>query len=535
MSFFIFRNATIEPFFQGTEFAFSQYYDINYLPEDVNHYIWFYQVPFNAEHNSLSEEINQYFNNLLFVLERVQKDKTFLVFSLNDYLNFTYSSGDFQLKKAIDHFNKRILDLADSQSNVKVIDFRNFTDNYGRDELIDWKYYYNAQIYLNLKLIKPFKVWFQRQLDAINFKRKKCIIVDLDNTMWGGVLGEEGLHGIQIGNDYPGAAFLHFQKTIIELVNHGIILAICSKNNEEDILEVWEKNPFNLVNSKHVSAHRINWNNKADNIKEIIQELNIGADSVVFIDDNPTEREIVKHYLPEVAVPEFPKHPYLLPDFSKYIIESYFRNYNVTEEDQKKTEQYKLRSARAKAQESFSDISEYLRSLDIEIQIQTLNDFNIERISQMTQKTNQFNLTTHRYDVPTIRSMHESGSLIYTASVKDKFGDNGITGLMIVNTNKQNATAQIDTYLLSCRILGKGIEDAFFQFIINNLYALGYKEVEASFIPTSKNAQVSNFCERQGFEVVKQNETGAKYYSKKLNDTNYEINPLYKINLINHA
>jgi FkbH-like protein len=533
MSSYIFRNSTIEPFFQGAEYSFSQYYDINHIPENVNTFIWFYQVPFGTERKSLIEEIEQYYKNLVFVSNRISKNKLFLVFTLHDYLNFNFSSGDFELKNTIDDFNRKIIKLMEEHVNLKVIDFRDFTCKFESDELIDWKFYYNAQIYLNLKLINPFKTWFQSQLNAVLYKRKKCIIVDLDNTLWGGVLGEEGIHGIQIGNDYPGSAFLHFQKALIELVNNGVILALCSKNNEQDILDVWEQNPYNIINKKHISAYRINWNNKADNIREIIQELNIGADSVVFVDDNPTEREIIKHYLPDVEVPDFPEHPYLLPRFTKNLVESYFVNYRTTEEDLKKTEQYQMNAARAKAQESFSDISEYLESLEIEIKVEPINEFNIERIAQMTQKTNQFNLTTRRYDVSSIRSMHDSGALIYVASVKDKFGDNGITGLIIIeSTGSENA--KIDSYLLSCRILGKGIEDAFFLYTLQMLKERNIKKVESIFIPSSKNAQVANFYDKFGFELCKEEE-GSKNYVFNLDEHQLEIKPYYKITTTSHA
>ena len=176
-----------------------------------------------------------------------------------------------------------------------------------------------------------------------------------------------------------------------------MILTICSKNNEQDVLEAWDKNPFILLKKDDFSAYRINWTDKVTNIRELADELNIGLDSMVFVDDNPTERELVKQMLPMVSVPDFPEHPYMLLEFFKQLVNDYFKVYSITEEDRKKAEQYKAAASRLRMQKKFADFDEFLESLDIQIIIEAVNEFNIQRIAQMTQKTNQFNLTTKRY------------------------------------------------------------------------------------------------------------------------------------------
>lgn len=237
----------------------------------------------------------------------------------------------------------------------------------------------------------------------------------------GGVLGEDGIDGIKIGGDYPGKAFLYFQEGLLELAKRGVILTICSKNNERDVLDLWEKNPFVLLRKEHFSAWRINWRNKADNIRELSEELNIGLDSLVFVDDNPTERELVRQMLPMVEVPEFPKQPYMLPDFLISLSDRYFRVYSVTEEDRRKTEQYKANASRTQERKKFVDFDQYLQSLEIEMRIEPISSFNVSRIAQMTHKTNQFNLTTRRYSESDLMGFSSEGWLIYCLSVKGSF------------------------------------------------------------------------------------------------------------------
>lgn len=243
----------------------------------------------------------------------------------------------------------------------------------------------------------------------------------------------------------------------------------------------------------------------------------------MFVDDNPTERELIKQTLPMVEVPEFPAQPYELPVFFKELVEKYFRVYSVTSEDKKKTEQYKANAQRAQAQRSFVDFDSFLESLNIQITIEAANDFNIQRIAQMTQKTNQFNLTTKRYTDTDVRQFVEEGWKIWCISVADKFGDNGISGCVMVNG------CEIDTFLLSCRILGKGIEIAFAKMILSMLKDNGVESVKASFIPTVKNAQVKEFYEKCGFTCNAEDGEGRKSYALDLEDADLKIKDYYHI------
>lgn len=524
MNTFVFRNNTVEFFFGSKDTTYSGYDDISFIPVDADEYIWSYQVPIKEDADQMVAETESYIDKLGLVLNSVPSDKRFIIFTLSNIFSLQYTGDDFRLREAVMQFDKYAYDMERQYPNIKILDLDEFLLRYPSSEWIDWKYFFISQQIFNPRLASPFKKWFHRKLEEIDLKRKKCLVLDLDNTLWGGVLGEDGIDCIKIGGDYPGKAFLFFQRALVELSRNGVILTICSKNNEHDVMELWEKNPFMALKKENIAAYRINWNNKADNIAALSKELNIGLDSMVFIDDNPTERELIRQSLPMVEVPDFPKEPYELPTFFKSLLDKYFRIYSVTDEDKKKTEQYKANAARAREQTHFTDMTSFLRSLQMKITIEPLNDFNLDRIAQMTQKTNQFNLTTKRYTDADIRKMQEEGCKIWCISVEDRFGDNGITGLIIIKDNT------IDELLLSCRILGKGIEFAFVKTILKTLRDAGLKEINAEYIPTAKNGQVSDFYDRCGFTLVGE-DNHVKEYKLDLNKARLDVEEYYQITI----
>ena len=524
MKYFVFRNNTIERFFPK-RYLFSGYDDISDVPSDVDGYIWFYQLPVKYDQELLCSEIRGYAQKLSFVLAQVNGTKPFIVLTMDEGgYTVPFTSG-LEILGAVSDYNAALLQAEADHPNVKMVDFREFTRQYPAGEVFDWKFWFISQMGMNPMLTKPFMDWFNHKMGQVSLKRKKCLVLDLDNTLWGGVLGEDGIEGIKLGGDYPGKAFHYFQEALLELSKSGVILTVCSKNNEADVLEAWDKNPFMVLRKDNFASWRINWTDKATNIKEIAEELNIGLDSFVFIDDNPTERELIKQVLPMVEVPGFPVQPYELPVFFKEIVEKYFRVYSVTSEDKKKTEQYKANAQRAQAQRSFVDFDSFLESLDIQIAIEAANEFNVPRIAQMTQKTNQFNLTTKRYTDADVRSFMQAGRRIWCVSVADKFGDNGITGCIMVNGDT------IDTFLLSCRILGKGIEIAFIKKILTILAESGVEKVKADYLPTAKNAQVKDFYDRCGFTCIAEEPDGKRSYILELKDADLNIKDYYHINL----
>lgn len=521
MSYFVFRNNTVERFFPK-DYVFSGYDDISVIPVDSNGYIWFFQAPIGYYREASVEEIRGYQQKFKFVLNQIDASKTVIALTMEDIYSSPFTEDDYTVRYAIEQYNAALYEEEKVHSNLKVIDYSEFTRNYPVIDLFDWKFYFISQMGINPKLTKDFQTWWDRKLESIALKRKKCVVLDLDNTLWGGVLGEDGISGIKIGGDYPGKAFAFFQKSLQQLSKAGVILTVCSKNNEVDVLEAWEKNPFMVLKKDNFAAYRINWTDKATNIRELATELNIGLDSFVFVDDNPTERELIKQMLPTVSVPDFPAQPYELPMFFKKMVDDYFKVYSVTDEDKKKTEQYKANAARAQAQQSFTDFSAFLESLDIKMTIEAANEFNIPRIAQMTQKTNQFNLTTKRYTDADVRRFVDEGWKIWCISVADKFGDNGITGAIMINDN------EIDSLLLSCRILGKGIEKAFLKSVLSLLKEKGIDSIRAEYLPTLKNGQVADFYDKCGFKCTSEIE-GRKSYVIDFTTADLEIEKYYHI------
>lgn len=520
---YVFRNNTVERFFPKG-YKFSGYDDISVIPSDYDCYIWWYQVPIKFDRQILVEEINGYIQKFNFILQRIDPQKMLIALTLEVFYDVPFTDNDYLLSKIVSNYNTALFEAERLYANVKVIDFREFIRQYTNSELMDWKYYFISQMGISPKLSKSFQAWWNRKLDGIALKRKKCLVLDLDNTLWGGVLGEDGIDGIQIGGDYPGNAFLYWQEALSQLAQTGIILAICSKNNEQDVFDAWDKNPFIILKKSSFSAYRINWIDKATNIKELADELNIGLDSFVFVDDNPSERELIKQTLPMVSVPDFPEKPYMLPAFFKQLVNDYFKVYSITKEDLTKTEQYKANANRAKLQKEFVDYEMFLQSLEMQITIESVNEFNIQRIAQMTQKTNQFNLTTKRYTDMDVRNFILAGWNIYCVSVSDKFGDYGITGCIMINNNNE-----IDTFLLSCRILGKGIEEVFAKKLFSILLSKGFVELKACYLPTAKNTQVKDFYNKLGFDCVLESEDGKKNYVANLKSMNLDIKDYYNI------
>lgn len=527
MKYYIFRNFTIENFFPPETFSFSGYGDINNIDQKADAFIWFYLLPFKADTEKVIQEITDFYHKIELILTQIPKQKPFFIFTLVRTFHNQWQNSDSVLDSAINELNQKIYDFAVDCPNIKIINFSDFTQRCTRLKLIDWKYYYISQIMINPQLKAGFQQWFLQQVNAIHGIRKKCLVLDLDNTLWGGILGEDGIDGIQLGNTYPGNSFRDFQQHLRQAAQNGVILTACSKNNEEDVIEAWERNPSMILKKKHFAAYKINWQDKASNIMALAQELNIGLDSMVFIDDNPAERELIRQTLPEVSVPDFPAQPYQLPLFFTEIYERYFQIYALTKEDLTKTNQYQANAQRIQFEKKFTTLKDYLASLEMELKIQPANRFNTPRIAQMTQKTNQFNLTTRRYREDEIHSFHAQKHLVLCMAVKDKFGDNGITAAGIIKLDKNKRTAEIDTFLLSCRILGRGIESVFLKFILNKLKTLNYTNIEAAYIPTHKNKQTADFYDKLDFKVSEQS-NGAKRYHLELTN-NYTIDDFYKV------
>ena len=329
----------------------------------------------------------------------------------------------------------------------------------------------------------------------------KCLVLDLDNTVWGGVIGDDGLEGIALGQGSPlGEAYTAFQEYARELSRRGVILAVCSKNDEANALEPFEKHPDMVLKRGDIASFVANWSNKADNIRAIAEELNIGLDALCFIDDNPFERNLVRQELPMVAVPEVSDdptgYPVALSDAG------YFEGLSVTDEDRERTSQYQGNKARDALKAAVTDLPSYLRGLEMELIWKRFDKIGMQRIVQLINKSNQFNLTTRRYtDEDIVAVMADPDAFGLQLRLTDRFGDNGIIAI-IIGRLLENKDLYVDTWLMSCRVLGRQVEPTTLNLIAQEATRLGARRIVGEYIPTKKNAMVKDHYVRLGFTVM---------------------------------
>ncbi|MBA7536951.1 hypothetical protein ES705_29217 [subsurface metagenome] len=462
----------------------------------------------NKTLKEVQEEINQLFEfntqnlNSYFFVSNVLIES-----SINVLYNYNKTGCPKQLQT---EFNLFLNKKADRHERFFVLDIVSIIEQYGIKNIYDNNLWLYGKIRFNKLGNEQIINKIKYLIHAILNQTKKCLVLDLDNTLWGGIIGEDGIDGIKLGKDNIGNVYYNFQKIIAEIKKKGILLVLCSKNNLDDAKEVFEKHEFSILKWDDFIIKKIDWKPKYENIKEIARELNIGDDSLVFIDDNPFEREIVGTNT-EVVVPEFPENIEDLMDFILEVDERYFSKMNITNEDTQKTKQYIDNVKREEIKASTKTLEEYVRTLKMELTIEPFKDVNLARISQLTQKTNQFNFTTKRYSENDISNLsHNSNNIIFTGRVKDKFGDYGIVLLLIVEV--QSKQAFIDTFLMSCRVIGRFVENTFINKIIEILKFKGVEKIFASYIPTKKNILVKEKYDEFGFDLVKKEKDGEKEY-----------------------
>lgn len=412
------------------------------------------------------------------------------------------------VSETVAEFNSLLLALKERYSNIHIIETDKLIIGSSQIPVYDLRnLYVSSQPFTNDFLYRVSLEWFAYIKSIIGIT-KKCLVVDLDNTLWGGVVGEVGPLGIALGPDYPGNAFVAFQKVLLEYYHRGIILAINSRNNPADVLEVFEKNPHMVLKESHFACIVTNWETKADNLIHIAKELNIGLDSMVFIDDDAMNRDLVKTQLPEVSVPDFSLQPETyahtllnLPDF---------HSLTLTEEDMRRGEMYASERKRKEIQTKAPTLKEYLTTLNIQVRITINNRDVIPRLSQMTQKTNQFNLTTLRATESEISDWIENEALVYAGEVSDNFGSYGLT-LMSSFHPKSETELSLEVCLMSCRVMGREVEHAFFESIAHDLVSRGYTTVHATYTPTTKNIPSQSYLSALGGTKIDE-ENGSEIY-----------------------
>ena len=411
-----------------------------------------------------------------------------------NYANKIESSFLFQLRK----LNYGLMEFATRQSNFYPCDISSIQNQVGKTAFFQTSIYINTEMVLSLDVLPDIAAKTLDLIAALYGKFKKCLILDLDNTMWGGVIGDDGLENIQIGALGIGKAFTEFQYWIKKLKNRGIILAVCSKNTESIAKEPFEKHPDMVLHLDDIAVFVANWDNKADNIRHIQSILNIGFDSIVFLDDNPFERNIVRENLPEVTVPELPEDP---ADYLEYLYPlNLFETVSFSNEDTERTKQYQVEAQRTVLQKNFTNEDDFLQSLNMLSLVEPFNKFNTPRVAQLSQRSNQFNLRTVRYTEADIETLSQSSDFTtFSFTLEDKFGDNGLI-CVIVLQKKNDSTLFIETWLMSCRVLKRGMENFTLNTIVNTAKEKGCTYIKGEYIPTAKNEMVKEHYQKLGFE-----------------------------------
>lgn len=407
------------------------------------------------------------------------------------------SSFNYQICK----LNYKLNELSQQYPNLFICNLSGIQAKLGRDVMFTPSVYINTEMVLSIDCL-PYVA--SRTIDIISSAEgqfKKCLIIDLDNTLWGGVVGDDGWEGIQIGHGLGiGKAFTEFQQWIKKLKNRGIILAVCSKNFEDKAKEPFEKNPEMVLKLDDIAVFIANWNNKADNIRTIQQILNIGFDSMVFLDDNPFERNIVRDNIPGITVPELPEDP---SDYLEYLYSlNLFETASYSEGDKDRTKQYQVEAQRVSFQKSFTNEEDYLKSLNMVSEVKGFDKFNTPRVAQLSQRSNQFNLRTVRYTENEIAEIEKDDTYAtFSFTLSDKFGDNGLVCVIIMKKT-DSETLFIDTWFMSCRVLKRGMEHFTLNIIVDWAKRNGFKKMIGEYLPTPKNGMVANHYTNLGFKRI---------------------------------
>jgi FkbH-like protein len=388
-------------------------------------------------------------------------------------------------------------------TNVLTVDCDRVAAAFGKSRWFDDRYWHLAKQAVALDALPELSRHTAAVLAAAEGLSAKCIALDLDNTLWGGVIAEDGLSGIQLGGGARGEAFVAFQEYLLALRARGVILAVASKNNDADAREPFEQHPDMRLRLDHFAAFHANWDDKPSSLKAIASELNIGLDSIVFVDDNPAERAIVRQLLPEVEVLPMPEDP---SDYVRALSDSLlFELAALTSEDLQRAGQYQARAAAAAQAQQAGTLEEYYVSLRMEAAIAPFDELNMPRIAQLVGKTNQFNLTTRRHGLTELQAfMADDAYVTMHLRLRDQFGDHGLVALLIAR--QEGEVFDIDTWLMSCRVIGRTVENAMLSRLCELAAARGAARLRGTYIPSAKNAPARDVFERLGFTLVSDDE-----------------------------
>jgi FkbH-like protein len=484
-------------------------YELLNIIDNVNGYVegWSQETFMQIE-----EKIKNELDLILLHLSKTPK----VIFNLFSTLPFsTDYCKDSKLDQLAITLNEHL--LRKDLKNLRCINIDRIVAEVGLKEAYDFRFYLSSKAPYTLSFFKKYVFAIEPEIRKMTGKAKKVLLLDCDNTLWKGIIGEDGLQGINMAaSSSDGKPYHDVQQVVKFLAANGVILVLVSKNNLSDVEEVFHNHQDMVLKPQDIVLWKVNWADKATNIREAAKELNIGLESLVFVDDSDFEINLVKQQIPEVITLQVPNHTYNYKNaFTKFALANF--NLATTEEDKNKAKQYKEQFEREQKKQQFSSTEEYIKSLEIRVHMK-LNDMdNLSRLAQLTQKTNQFNLTTRRYTETEIEYfLNDNNHFVFSCGVSDKFGDSGITVMAIVKqVLGKTKKAEIDTFLMSCRVLGRNIEKAVMMEILNFLKANAFSKVTAEYLKSSKNNQVCEFYESCGF-ITTENNNGNKAYVLEL-------------------
>ena len=410
------------------------------------------------------------------------------------YANKVESSFSFQVRK----LNYELMKLACQYPNLFICDIAGLQNMLGRRFMFAPNVYMTTEMVLSVNALPYVASRVVDIIAAIKGQFKKCLILDLDNTVWGGVIGDDGLEGIEVGHGLGiGKAFTEFQMWVKKLKQRGIIICVASKNNEETAREPFEKHPDMVLKLDDIAVFQANWETKVDNIRIIQSVLNIGFDSMVFLDDNPFERNMVRENIPGITVPELPDDPAMYLEYLYSL--NLFETVSYSNADKDRTKQYQVEAKRVSLSKSFTNEADFLKSLNMVSTVSGFTRFNTPRVAQLSQRSNQFNLRTIRYTEADIESMANDPNVIdLSFTLEDKFGDNGLIAVVIMK-QQDVETLFVDTWFMSCRVLKRGMEDFTLNTMAEYAKEKGYKRIIGEYIPTPKNKMVELHYPNLGF------------------------------------
>ena len=418
------------------------------------------------------------------------------------YANKVTSSFSYQVRK----LNYELMNLSQQYPNLFICDIAGLQNKFGRDFLFATNVYVSTEMILSVDVLPYVASRVMDIVCAIKGQFKKCLILDLDNTLWGGVIGDDGLEGIRLGHGLGiGKAFTEFQMWVKKLKQRGIIICVASKNNEETAKEPFEKHPDMVLRLEDIAVFQANWETKVDNIRTIQQILNISFSSMVFLDDNPFERNMVRENIPDITIPELPQDP---GDYLEYLYSlNLFETASYSNADKDRTKQYQVEAKRVSLSKTFTNEADYLKSLNMVSHVSGFTKFNTPRVAQLSQRSNQFNLRTVRYTEADVKAYADDQSIIdLSFTLEDKFGDNGLIAVIILKPQDKE-TLFVDTWFMSCRVLKRGMENYTLNTIVERAKKAGYKRIVGEYLPTAMNKMVEKHFPNLGFKKIEEADT----------------------------